>query len=155
MTGQGGITFRPAEAADLPRILALIADDSLGRTREEVGEAIDPAYLRAFDAIKADPNQLFAVAEHAAGVIGCMQITFIPGLSRRGAWRGQLESVRIAAPLRGKGLGAAFFRWAFDQCRARGCTLVQLTTDKTRADALRFYERLGFEASHNGMKLPL
>ena len=111
--------------------------------------------MSAFDAIARDPNQLMAVAEAEGQVIGYMQITFIPGLSRKGAWRGQLESVRVAAHLRGRGIGAAFFGWAIEQCRARGCGLVQLTTDRQRDDALRFYERLGFSASHHGMKLQL
>ncbi len=101
-----------------------------------------------------DPNQLLAVADDGA-VVGCMQISFIPGLSRRGMWRGQIESVRIAASHRGAGLGRRFFEWAISRCRDRGCGLVQLTTDASRADAARFYQSLGFVGSHTGMKLPL
>lgn len=149
------VTFRTARRADLGAIVGLIADDGLGRGRESLGREIEPAYVSAFDAIARDPNQLMAVAEAEGQVIGYMQITFIPGLSRKGAWRGQLESVRVAAHLRGRGIGAAFFGWAIEQCRARGCGLVQLTTDRQRDDALRFYERLGFSASHHGMKLQL
>jgi GNAT superfamily N-acetyltransferase len=149
------VSYRPAHRDDLAAIVALIADDGLGRGRERTGVAIDPAYLLAYDAMAADPNQLMAIAESSGVILGYMQITFIPGLSRQGAWRGQLESVRVAAPLRGRGIGTAFFDWAIAQCRARGCALVQLTTDKGRPDALRFYERLGFVASHHGMKLGL
>ena len=147
--------FRPARRDDLAAIVALLADDGLGRGREQRGDGLAPAYVAAFEAIAADPNQIMAVAERAGEVVGYMQISLIPGLSRKGAWRGQLESVRVAGPLRGTGIGTAFFQWAIALCRARGCALVQLTTDKRRTEALRFYERLGFEASHNGMKLAL
>jgi ribosomal protein S18 acetylase RimI-like enzyme len=144
--------FRRATAADLPAIVALLADDMLGATRERPG---DPAYGAAFAAIEADANQFLAVVEEAGHVVGCLQLSFIPGLSRLGMWRGQIESVRIAASHRGGGLGRRMFEWAIEACRARGCGLVQLTTDKARPDALRFYESLGFVASHEGMKLAL
>ncbi|AIT28054.1 acetyltransferase family protein [Bordetella holmesii 44057] len=111
--------------------------------------------MRAFEAIDLDPNQLLAVAQRDGRVIGCMQISFIPGLSRLGAWRGQIESVRVAHSERGAGTGRLFFEWAIEQCRQRGCALVQLTTDKQRADAQRFYLALGFHATHEGMKLAL
>ncbi|WP_134817445.1 GNAT family N-acetyltransferase, partial [Bordetella pertussis] len=114
-----------------------------------------PAYLAAFGAIDRDPNQLLAVVERAGQIIGCLQLSFIPGLSRRGLWRGQIESVRVAASERGAGTGRALFEWAIAQCRDKGCGLVQLTTDKQRADARRFYESLGFKATHEGMKLDL
>ena len=143
---------RTATKADLPAILALLADDPLGKTRETTDET---AYTVAFDAIAADPNQQMAVAELSGAVIGYMQITYIPGLSRGGAWRGQVESVRIATPFRSQGIGAQFFHWAFAQCKARNCALVQLTTDTRRPDALRFYDRLGFAASHHGLKRSL
>ena len=149
------IEFRTARRDELAAIVALIADDGLGRARELAGGAPDPAYRVAFDAIAADPNQRMAVAVLAGEIIGYIQISFIPGLSRRGAWRGQLESVRIGSIHRGRGFGAQFFRWAIEQCRMRGCALVQLTTDQNRADALRFYERLGFVPSHHGLKLGL
>lgn len=149
------IRFRPAQRADLPAIVALIADDGLGRGREAVGAQLPPAYETAFEALERDENQVPAVAELDGQIVGYMQITFIPGLSRQGMWRGQLESVRVAGALRGQGIGRAFFQWAIEQCRARGCGLVQLTTDKQRADAHRFYEALGFVGSHEGMKLTL
>ncbi|WP_240789962.1 GNAT family N-acetyltransferase [Roseomonas sp. HF4] len=136
----------------MPAIVALLADDMLGAGREVPG---DPAYEAAFAAIEADPNQLLAVAEEIGRVVGCLQLTFIPGLSRKGMWRGQIESVRIASGHRGTGLGRRMFEWAIEACRARGCGLVQLTTDKARPEAHRFYESLGFVASHEGMKLAL
>ncbi|WP_198369063.1 GNAT family N-acetyltransferase [Roseomonas rosulenta] len=144
--------LRRATAADLPAIVALLADDMLGTAREAPG---DPAYVAAFAAIEADPNQFLAVAEQDGRVVGCLQLSFIPGLSHRGAWRGQVESVRIAADQRGSGLGRRMLDWAIGQCRDRGCRLVQLTTDKSRAEARRFYESLGFVASHEGMKITL
>lgn len=144
--------FRRAVAADLPAIVALLADDILGAGREVPG---DPAYAAAFAAIEADANQMLAVADQDGRVVGCLQLSFVPGLSRRGMWRGQIESVRIAADQRGSGLGRRMFEWAIAQCRERGCGLVQLTTDKARPQARRFYESLGFQASHEGMKLGL
>jgi GNAT superfamily N-acetyltransferase len=146
------VTFRAATAADLPAIVALLADDMLGASREAPG---DPAYAAAFAAIAADPNQLLAVAEMDGRVVGCLQLTFMPGLSHRGAWRGQVEGLRVAADRRGSGLGRRFLGWAIAQCRARGCRMVQLTTDRSRIDARRFYESLGFTASHHGMKITL
>ncbi len=147
-----GVTFRAATAEDVPAIVALLADDVLGAAREAPG---DPSYPAAFAAIAGDPNQLLAVVDVNGRVVGCLQLTFIPGLSHRGAWRGQIESVRIAADQRGSGLGRHFLGWSIEQCRARGCRMVQLTTDKSRTDARRFYESLGFTASHEGMKLVL
>ena len=147
--------FRRANAADLVAIVRLLADDDLGRTREDPSTPLDRRYLDAFAAIDRDPNQLLAVADRDGDVVGCLQITFIPGLSRRGAWRGQIESVRVAATERGHGLGRTMFEWAISECRRRNCEFVQLTTDKRRRDAHRFSETLGFEASHEGMKLSL
>lgn len=147
--------MRRAVRADLPAIVALLADDPLGAGREDPGPPLNAAYEAAFDAIDRDPNQIMAVAEDGGEIVGCLQLTFIPGLTRTGQWRGQIEGVRIAASRRGGGLGRAMFVWAVDQCRARGCGLVQLTTDKTRPDALRFYESLGFVASHEGVKRAL
>jgi ribosomal protein S18 acetylase RimI-like enzyme len=146
---------RAATACDLPAILALLVDDDLGKLREDLGPPLNPRYLEAFAAIERDPNQLLAVAEQGGQVVGCLQLTFIPGLSRLGMWRGQIEAVRVAAAQRGSGVGRAMLLWAIEQCRARGCGLVQLTTDKRRAAAHRFYESLGFQASHEGMKLAL
>jgi GNAT superfamily N-acetyltransferase len=149
------VTFRRAQAADIPAIIALLADDGLGRQREDANSPPNPKYLEAFQAIDADPHQLQVVAALGDEVIGTMQLTFIPGLSRKGAWRGQIEGVRIRATHRGSGLGRQMFEWAIDQCRAKGCDLVQLTTDRKRLDAHRFYEKLGFAGSHIGYKLTL
>lgn len=149
------LVFRSARPDDLPTIIALIADDQLGQTRDDARLPLDQRYGDAFAAIERDPNQILAVVEQEGAIIGCLQITFIPGLSRRGAWRGHIESVRVARSLRGRGIGAEMFRWAIEECRKHGCNLVQLFTDKSRADAHRFYGRLGFKASHEGMKLTL
>jgi ribosomal protein S18 acetylase RimI-like enzyme len=149
------LTFRRAAAADLPTIVGLLADDDLGRSREDTSTPLNARYVDAFAAIDRDPNQLLAVVESDARVIGCLQITFIPGLSRLGMWRGQIESVRIASTERGGGIGRSMFEWAIEECRRRGCELVQLTTDKRRPDALRFYESLGFAATHEGMKMSI
>ncbi|TAU91176.1 GNAT family N-acetyltransferase [Rhizobium leguminosarum] len=153
MQRSGKHRFRLARRSDLPAIVRLLADDDLGGTREIVSDPVDARY---FAAIEADANQLLAVATDAADrVVGCLQLSFVPGLSRTGMWRGQIESVRVASDLRGSGLGSHFIEWAIAQCAERGCGLVQLTSDKTRGDAIRFYEKLGFVASHEGLKLNL
>ncbi|NIF32058.1 GNAT family N-acetyltransferase [Enterobacter sp. Cy-643] len=149
------ILFRKAQLADVPAIIALLADDVLGRLREDPSQPLDQRYIAAFHSIDADPNQLLAVAVSGDEVIGTLQLTFIQGLARKGAWRGQIEAVRIARSHRGTGFGKQMFTWAVEQCQKRGCHLVQLTTDKTRTDAHRFYDHLGFEASHLGYKLTL
>jgi len=152
------LRVRRATEDDLPAIVALIADDGLGKSREDLSTPPNPKYRAAFAALAADPNQVMAVLVDDAGggeMIGCLQLTFIPGLSRQGAWRCQVESVRIASTRRGQGLGRFLFDWVIGECRRRGCDLVQLTTDKRRIDARRFYEALGFTASHEGMKLAL
>ena len=149
------ISFRAATSSDLQQIVAMLADDELGSTREDASLPLNDRYTDAFAAIASDPNQYLAVVEVDGELAGCLQLTFIPGLSRLGMWRGQIESVRIAASQRGEGLGRKMFEWAVEECRQRGCELVQLTTDKSRPDALRFYESLGFVASHEGMKLSL
>ncbi|ASR08429.1 GNAT family N-acetyltransferase [Rhizobium leguminosarum bv. viciae 248] len=148
--------FRLARLSDLAAIVRLLGDDDLGGAREIVSDPVDARYLSAFAAIEADANQLLAVATDAADqVVGSLQLSFLPGLSRTGMWRGQIESVRVARDLRGSGLGAQFIEWAIAQCAERGCGLVQLTSDKARQDAIRFYERLGFVASHEGLKRTL
>jgi GNAT superfamily N-acetyltransferase len=146
------VIFRTAVRADLPAIVALLADDILGKARDFA--VVDDAYERAFAAIESDPRSMLAVADDGE-VIGCMQITFIPGLGRHGAERAQFEAVRIRSDRRGAGLGKQFMSWAIAVARQRGCALVQLTTDKARTDAHRFYANLGFVASHEGMKLVL
>lgn len=148
-------SFRRATANDLKKIVELLTDDPLGRGRERPSDPLDPAYHRAFEAIDRDPNQHLAVVEVDGELVGTLQLTFLPGLSRGGAWRGQVEAVRVARSQRGQNLGAEMIAWAIDQCRARGCSLVQLTTDKARTRAHAFYEKLGFVASHEGMKLAL
>jgi GNAT superfamily N-acetyltransferase len=153
---EGPVILRAARREDVPAIVALIAADQLGATRDGVRDEADlAAYLEAFEAIDADPAHILVVAESAGDLAGTMQLTFLPGLARRGSLRAQIEAVRIAANARGSGLGAAMMTWAIDEARRRGCALVQLTTDKSRTDAHRFYQRLGFVPSHEGMKLSL
>lgn len=147
--------FREARAEDLAPIVELLAADPIGQKRELLSDPIDPRYVQAFQAIAADANQLLAVAELEGKVAGCLQLSFIPGLSRTGMWRGQVEGVRVASEYRRHGIGRKLFLWAIEQCRERGCGLVQLTSDKKRPEAIAFYESLGFEASHEGLKLSL
>lgn len=153
------VRFRRATANDLAAIVGMLADDPIGRTRERLHDdgTIDDAYVDALAAMDADPNQELVVVDAAADgvVVGCLQLTFIPGLSRTAMWRAQIESVRIARSHRGAGLGRRMFEWAIARARERGAGLVQLTTDKARPDAFKFYEDLGFVASHEGMKLTL
>lgn len=146
------VVVRRATADDVPALVALLADDPLGRIREVSDMA---AYRRAFERVDADPHQILVAAVARGAVVGTLQLSVIPGLSRAGALRGQIEAVRVRADQRGAGIGTALLRWAVDEARRRGCALVQLTTDKSRADALRFYERLGFLASHEGLKMVL
>jgi len=168
MTGQ--VTIRKARAEDVADIVAMLADDPLGAARERPG---DPRYAEAFAELDADPRQLLAVAvaggwlgvgpaplppagrRGRGGIVGTLQLTFIPGLSRVGATRALIEAVRVRADQRGGGLGRRLIEWAIEQARQRGCAMVQLTTDASRVDAHRFYARLGFTASHVGMKLAL
>lgn len=152
---EDGVLFRKARRDDLEKIIAILADDDLGQNREDPSLPLSSEYVSAFEAIDTDPNQLLAVIEIDGDVAGTLQLTIVPGLSRFGSWRGQIEAVRIAREHRGGGLGHKLFAWAIAQCRERGCRLVQLTTDKTRPDAHRFYEQLGFTASHEGFKLQL
>lgn len=155
----GTFALRAAVREDLPAILRLLADDRLGSDREDLAD-LSP-YVGAFAAIDADPAHLLVVGEWTSGegtgsrVAATFQLSFLPGLSRRGSWRAQLEAVRVAGELRSHGVGAAMVQWAIDESRRRGCSLMQLTTDKSRTGAHRFYERLGFTASHEGMKLEM
>ncbi|GAB1693756.1 GNAT family N-acetyltransferase [Krasilnikovia sp. M28-CT-15] len=148
--------FRSATRADVPAILALLDDDEISRSRQQVvSEGDDAACWAAFEAIDADPRNELIVADDAGAVVGTCQLTFIPSLSRRGAERMTIEAVRVRTDLRGHGVGRAMMLWALDRARERGCGLAQLTTDKRRTDAHRFYAGLGFTASHEGMKLAL
>ncbi len=149
------VHFRDATAADLPAIIALLADDTLGEKREDPALPLDPGYGAAFAAIKSDPGQRLIVAELDGHVVGTMQLSTIPGIAFRGAWRGQIEAVRIAGDLRGRGLGAELIAYAIEQFRQGGCKFVQLTSDKSRTSAHRFYERLGWTRSHDGFKFAL
>ncbi|TMQ89963.1 GNAT family N-acetyltransferase [Actinomadura soli] len=149
------MTFRDATADDLPQIVRLLADDPLGATRETPGNEIPDAYFTAFTAIEKDPNNTVIVAEVAGEIAGTLQLTFIPGLTYTGSERAQIEGVRVAASQRGRGLGQDMINWAIDRARARGCRVVQLTTDRQRPDAVRFYQKIGFRPSHMGMKYHL
>lgn len=147
--------FRRAQAHDVEAIVAMLADDVMGAAREDAHHPLNQAYKDAFAAIERDENQFMLVVEQAGVIAGCLQLSFIPGLSRLGMWRGQIESVRIASTCRGQGLGEKMLEWAISTCREKGCRLVQLHTDVSRKDAIRFYEKLGFQPSHVGMKLAL
>lgn len=149
------LSYRRAVESDLSKIIALLADDVLGSSREVQTPEVAHRYRLAFAEIQADPNQFLCVVENNGDLVGTLQLSFIPGLARGGAKRGQIEAVRIASERRGGELGKAMFEWAIEQCRERRCSIVQLTTDKTRVDAHRFYDRLGFEATHVGYKLLL
>lgn len=146
---------RKARVEDLPAIVAMLADDVLGRSREDAGPPLNPVYAEAFAAIERDPNQFMAVLEDQGEVVGYLQLTFIPGLSLKGMLRGQIESVRVASSRRGQRLGHVLLQWAIEECRRRGCGMVQLAMNKSREDTLRFYKSLGFVASHEGFKLAL
>ncbi|MFI1563668.1 GNAT family N-acetyltransferase [Streptomyces sp. NPDC020490] len=149
----GDLAIRPATADDVPAIVAMLADDPLGARRESPDD-LSP-YLAALDRLTSDPHQHLVVAEREGRVVGTLQLTIVPGLSRRGATRSIIEAVRIHADERGSGLGTRLIEWAIDRSRRLDCQLVQLTSDRTRTDAHRFYERLGFEPSHLGFKLQL
>ena len=146
------VTFRVAEERDLPALVAMLADDFLGARREDPRAPLDEGYVAAFRAIAGDPNQEIVVACSGEEVVGMIQAVYSASLSYRGSWRATLESVRTAAPYRGRGIGATLVEYAVERARARGCGIIQLTTNAARADAHRFYARLGFAASHVGMK---
>lgn len=149
------LQFRAARKDDLPRLVALLADDGLGRGRETPHEPLHPDYLSAFEVLDRDPNQLLLVVEHEGLVLGMLQLTFIPGLSRRGATRAHIEAVRVDGGWRGQKIGERLMQEAIRRAEAHGCQLVQLTSDRQRDAAHRFYQRLGFTPSHTGFKLRL
>lgn len=147
------VTLRQARDVDLAAIVALLADDHLGSTRETTGDLAP--YERALAALTADPNQFVLAAESNGQIVGTLQLTIVPGLARAGATRAIVEGVRVSAAERGEGIGVLMFDWVFDTARERGASLVQLTSDNSRVDAHRFYERMGFEPSHVGFKRAL
>ena len=154
--------FRSATRADVPAILELLTDDEIARSRSlaagpgaVTSEAVDAACWAAFEAIDADPRNELIVADEDGTVVGTCQLTFTPSLSRRGAERMTIEAVRVRADLRGRGVGRAMMAWSLERARERGCGLAQLTTDRRRTDAHRFYASLGFEPSHVGFKITL
>ncbi|WP_312880089.1 GNAT family N-acetyltransferase [Actinokineospora xionganensis] len=147
------MNIRRATIDDVPAIVGLLMDDAIGATRESADD-LTP-YKDAFAVIDADHHEFLAVADRDGEIVGTFQLSLLPGLSRRGAFRAQVEAVRVAASARGEGLGETMMRWAIEEARKRGCVMVQLTSDKAREDAHRFYERLGFTATHEGFKLAL
>jgi GNAT superfamily N-acetyltransferase len=149
------LIFRRATEADVPDIVRMLADDTLGSSRETLGAESLPRYLSAFRAIDADTNQFLLVVDDGTGIVGTLQLTFIAGLSRGGLKRGLVEAVRVASDRRGEKIGEAMLAWAIEKCRHESCGIIQLTTDKSRTDAHRFYDRLGFEPSHIGYKMML
>ena len=147
--------FRTAVADDLPAIVRLLADDELGATRERNEDPLPQEYRDAFAAMERQGASIVILVVDDGGVIGCLQLVYIPGLGRLGMTRAQIEAVRVDRRYRGRGIGEALVRHAIERARKHGCGLVQLTTDRSRSNAHRFYERLGFKASHIGMKLDL
>ena len=155
MSTPPNIQFRLATREDIPAIVQMLAEDELGAQRERFETPLPQAYYEAFDTIDRDPNQELVVAELDGEVIGTLQLMFLPSLSYQGGTRAQVESVRVVQRLRGQGIGAGMMQWAIERARQRGCHLMQLTSHKSRKDAHRFYERLGFSLSHVGMKIEL
>ena len=149
------LDFREATKSDIPELVQLLADDPLGSQREDLSTPLNQRYMNAFQSIDADPNNELVVVQANGEVAGMLQLTFIPYLTHTGSWRCLIEGVRIATAYRGKGLGTKVFQWAIERAKERNCTIVQLTSDKQRADAIRFYISLGFEASHEGFKLKI
>lgn len=145
--------FRAATQADVPLIVEMLAADKLGALREQFEDPLPQAYWDAFKVIDEDPNHELMVVEMEGEVIGTLQLSFLPYLTYKGGWRAQIEAVRIRADKRGLGLGKEFFTWAIERAKGRGAHVLQLTSDKKRPDAIRFYESLGFKASHEGFKL--
>ncbi|MDX3972227.1 MAG: GNAT family N-acetyltransferase [Bradyrhizobium sp.] len=145
------VSIRPARREDVAAIVAMLADDHLGRARERVEDPLPASYYDAFARVERDPNLTLVVAESAGRVVGCLQLAILPGLSSQGGVRGLLEDVRVASDCRSRGIGEQLVQWAVAEAKARDCNLVELLTHQTRVDAQRFYKRLGFAASHVGM----
>ena len=149
------LTFRRAERGDVDAIVKLLADDALGSQRENYTHPLPASYYDAFESIDRDANNELIVATRDGEVIGTLQLTYLPSLTFQGSWRAQIEAVRVDERFRSQGIGKQLFEWAIERARARGCHILQLTTNKARPDAQRFYEQLGFVASHTGMKMDL
>jgi ribosomal protein S18 acetylase RimI-like enzyme len=153
LTAEISVTIRRARRDDVAAIVAMLADDPLGSGRERIEQPLPPSYFRAFEAVEKDPNIQLVVAEEGGGVVGCLQLCILPGLSSQGASRALIEDVRVASHCRSRGIGERLVQWAVAQARAGECRLVELLTHSTRVDAQRFYKRLGFAPSHVGMTL--
>jgi ribosomal protein S18 acetylase RimI-like enzyme len=153
MNANSEITIRPARRDDVPAIIAMLADDHLGRDRERLEDPLPSLYDDAFARVSGDPNIRLVVAEEGGRVVGCLQLCILPGLSSQGALRGLIEDVRVASDRRSRGIGEQVVQWAVGEAKARCCKLVELLTHHTRVDAQRFYERLGFARSHVGMTI--
>ena len=149
------LIFRNASQEDLPDLVNMLADDKLGALREDNSHPLNTKYLDAFGCIHKDPNNELIVVGNGESILGMLQLTFIPYLTRLGSWRCLIEGVRVQSQFRGQGFGTEIIQWAIERAKERHCSLVQLTTDKQRSDALHFYEKLGFKASHEGLKLQL
>lgn len=155
MNAETSIGIRQARSSDVDEIVRLLSDDPLGMKRERFESPLPEGYHLAFAAIDGDPNNELLVAEMDEQIVGVVQLTVIPYLTYQGGWRAQIEGVRVASQVRSRGIGRQLVEWAIDRARERGCHMVQLTTDKSRPEALRFYESMGFRASHEGLKLQL
>jgi ribosomal protein S18 acetylase RimI-like enzyme len=151
MTAISQISLRPARRDDVAAIIAMLADDHLGRARERVEDPLPAVYYQAFERVERDPNLTLVVAESEGRVVGCLQLAVLPGVSSQGGIRGLLEDVRVASDCRSRGIGEQLVQWAVAEAKARGCNLVELLTHASRVDAQRFYKRLGFASSHVGM----
>ncbi len=150
------VNIRKARKVDVSEIVAMIANDKLGQLREDYRDPLSKKYYDAFENITADPNQELLVMETESGqIIGTLQLSFIQYLTYQGGIRAQIEAVRVHEAFRGKGIGQQLFDWAIQRAKEKNAHVVQLTTDKKRPEALKFYEKLGFTASHEGMKLHL
>lgn len=149
------LEFKIATEQDLVQIVAMLADDVLGSKRERYEQPLPESYIKAFQAIRDDPNNELIVAVDGNKIIGVQQITFTPYITHQGGWRATIEGVRTLSSVRGKGVGTKLIKWAIQRAKERGCHLIQLTTDKKRDNALRFYKHLGFHATHEGLKMKL
>jgi len=152
-TAEPSASIRPARREDVAAIIGLLADDAIGAAREDASDPLPEEYYAAFEAIDGDPNQELVVLDVAGRVTGTLQLTIIPNLTYRGGRRALIEGVRVSREDRGSRHGASLVQWAIARARERGCHLVQLTSDKRRSEAIAFYERMGFAATHDGMKL--